>query len=110
MRFVQSSIEAAYVVYMLNYFKTTKNFSKGSVCAGGFVHPVGDSDTPTSFVCPNGNKISWVFATYLVGRHAFKKSSSINKLILSLGIAFSMLNANVFVYMLPVFAAEFYLL
>ena len=106
---LRSSVEAAYVVYMINYFKTTKNFSKGSVVEG-FAHPVGDSTQPTSFICPFGNKISWVFATYLVGRNLFKKDIQINKLFLLVGMGFSMLNANVFVYMFPVFATEFYYL
>ena len=108
MKLWQSSVEAAYVLYMLNYFKTTKNFSQKSLCLGGFVHPVGDAAQPQSFICPNGKIISWVFATYLIGRHAFKENKFINKIILLIGIGFSMLNANVFVYMLPVFTAETY--
>jgi hypothetical protein len=108
MKFWQSSVEAGYVLIMLNFFKTTKNFSQKSLCLGGFVHPVGDAAEPISFICPNGKIISWVFATYLIGRHVFKENKFINKIILLMGIGFSMLNANVFVYMLPVFSAETY--
>ena len=109
-RLLVSAIEAAYVVYMLNYFKTTKNFESGHCCLeDDWCHPTGDSDVPTSKVCPNGQKIAWPFAGYLLLRNAYF-NRTFNYLVLAGGGVMSLKNKNVFVYLIPVFAAELFLI
>ena len=106
--FSLSLAEATYVVYMLNYYKTTKNFSQCTVGPDFFKHAVGDSQVPMSFVCGFGNTISWAFAAYLLGRHAFRPNKQVNRIVLAGGVATSLLNANVFIYLLPVFIIEYF--
>ena len=104
--FFISLAEATYVVYMLNYYKTTKNLSHCTLEADYFKHPVGDSLTPMSFICEFGGYMSWGFAAYLLGRHAFRPNKKVNSIVLVGGVAASLLNANVFIYLLPVFIIE----
>ena len=103
---IRSVAEAAYVIYMLNYFKTTYNFSTKSSGCHYFEHQTGHSQVPQSFICPFGNNVSWVFAAYLLGRHAFKRNRLVNNIVLGSGVLASLMNANVFIYLLPVFALE----
>ena len=109
MKLVTSTIEAAYVVYMLNYFKTKKNLSRYTFPCfeqDWFKHPTVDSYVPMSHVCGFGNDVAWVFAVYLLGRNAFKENRVVKHIVLASGFLLSLLNANVFVYMSPVFIFE----
>ena len=109
MKFITSTVEAAYVVYMLNYFKTTITFSKYKFpCFEQdlFKHPTGEADVPLSMICGFGNNIAWIFAAYLLGRNAFKENRTVNTIVLLTGFFMSLLNANVFVYISPVFLFE----
>ena len=109
-RLLVSVAEAAYVIYMLNYFKTTKNFEKGHCCEKGeWCHPMGDSTVPTSKVCPNGKKVSYPFAAYLVLRNAYF-DKTVNYVVLAGGAAMSLKNKNVFVYLLPDFFVELFII
>ena len=108
-----SIIEAAYVVYMLNYFETTYTFETRQCFLAdlipGLTHPIQPSTTPTSKVCPKGNKVSWIFAAYLLLRNLdFRKT--LNYAVLAGGVAMSLLNLNVFVYLIPVFITEFFII
>ena len=110
MKFITSTVEAAYVVYMLNYFKTTISYSKYELppCFDQewFKHPTGESHVPMSKICGFGNNVAWIFAAYLLGRNAFKENRTVNNIVLATGFFMSLLNANVFVYLSPVFLFE----
>ena len=109
-RLLISSVEAAYVIYMLKYFKTTKNFEKGHCCEeGDWCHPMGDSETPTSKVCPNGQKMALPFAAYLVLRNA-SFNRTLNYVVLAGGAVLSSKNKNVLMYLLPVFFVELFII
>ena len=108
-----STIESAYLLYMFNMFKTKKNFASEPCCVtcddGGWDHETGDSKEPTTKICENGKKLSYVFALYLMGRN-WRFNRTVNNIMLGAGaIGSFLLNINSFFYLLPVFGAELFL-
>lgn len=103
-----STIESAYLLYMFNIFETTKNFEDKPCCVKctGWEHKTGDTEEPTSMICDNGKKLSYVAALYLMGRN-WRFNRTVNYIILGAGAVGSfVMNKNAFVYLLPVFGAE----
>ena len=70
---------------------------------------MGDSAVPTSKVCENGKKASYPFAAYLVLRNAFF-NKTVNYIVLAGGAAMSLKNKNTFIYLLPVFFVELFII
>ncbi len=113
---ILSIIEATYVIYMLNFYKSKTNYADPSITfTNAFLaHPRTHSDTPISMVCPAGNMLSLVFASYLIGREYFPCTSQeeimalkfINITVMIFGLAMSSMNLNVVFYLSPVFALE----
>jgi hypothetical protein len=108
-----SIVQAIYVVYMFQYFKTTYSFetSRKLVLSGIFFHPVEDSHTPISHICPFGHTMAYPIAIYLIGRNFVlqdnqKLKNKINLFINSLILLGSLMNINAVVYLLPFFIAE----
>ena len=109
-----SIIEALYVIYMLNFFKTKyslahplSNFNNEYL-----KHPIGKSDIPISNICEFGHQSSWLLATFIILRPFFinKYTKNLNILGLIIVFSFSLLNMNAVVYLLPVFILEIYLI
>ena len=105
---------AVYTVYMLNWFKTTYNLAHPLSYFENPIlyHPVGKLGHPQNLVCPLGNSLSWALAAYLVARGlalqyfpaevaAFKQ---IHFILAGITATLSLMNFNVLVYLLPVFA------
>ena len=109
-----SIIEALYVIYMLNFFKTKyslahplSNFNNEYL-----KHPIGKSDIPISNICEFGHQSSWLLAAFIILRPFFinKYTRNLNILGLIIVFSFSLLNMNAVVYLLPVFILEIYLI
>ena len=109
-----SIIEALYVIYMLNFFKTKyslahplSNFNNEYL-----KHPIGKSDIPISNICEFGHQSSWLLAAFIILRPFFmnKYTKNLNILGLIIVFSFSLLNMNAVVYLLPVFILEIYLI
>ena len=108
-----SILQAIYVIYMFQYFKTTFSFetSRKLVLSGIFFHPVEDSETPISHICPFGHTMAYPIAIYLIGRNFIlhnnqKLKNKINILVNSLILLGSLMNINAVVYLLPFFITE----
>lgn len=115
-----SVIEAIYLIYMYNFFKTTYSvhhpfemFITGSL--DYFKHPIATGKYQNK-ICPFGKQVSWIFGIYLIGRYwlKFYKITSIEKLCkinryISYGaITVSLLtNLNAFIYLIPILLFEF---
>jgi hypothetical protein len=105
---------AVYTVYMLNWFKTTYNLAHPLSYFENplLYHPVGKLDHPQNLVCPLGNSLSWVLAAYLVARglalqffpEEVAKFKHVNLILVGIAATLSLMNFNVLVYLLPVFA------
>ena len=111
-------IEAIYVIYMYNYFKTSISIhhpleyilSKQSI--SNFIkHPI-DTGEYESKICPLGNSVSWLIAGWILVRKSLMKYNTtkvllLNKIIFWTIFVFSLImNLNAFVYMIPVFLYE----
>jgi hypothetical protein len=115
-KFVLSVIEAIYIIYMLNFYKSKTNYADPNVTFSNsfLAHPKTHSDIPISMVCPAGNTMSWLFATYLIGREYAPQNKLEEIMILKVlnigvmlfGLLMSLMNLNVILYLSPIFAIE----
>jgi hypothetical protein len=110
-----SVIHSLYIIYVLNYYKTTYSFAHPITYFNNSLlyHPIGKSDIPSSKVCKLGNMLSWYLALFILIRGILiynKQYSLILKrlslLILIIGVTMSMLNLNVVIYLIPHFIIE----
>jgi hypothetical protein len=113
-----SIIEAVYVIYMLNYFKTKYSLAPPlSYFKIQYLrHPIGVSAKPHTNICPFGHDISWLIAAALIIRSVLINTKCYKKetiqfikyatIILAIG---SLVNLNCLLYLLPVFIIEYYL-
>lgn len=118
---VVSIIEAIYVVYMLNYFKTRYSLAHPfTYFENKFLyHPIGKAEKPICNICPMGNYGSFLIAIYVILRWIIftqtkKKYSKEIKLfsifVLIVVFMLSLLNFNAVVYLLPYFVSEAYII
>jgi hypothetical protein len=114
-----SIIEAIYVVYVMNYFKTRYSIAHPVTYfnTAYMFHPIGVSDKPRSNICPFGHDISWVIAAALLMRGIIlhykivntvmvRKLTKIGIILLFIG---SLMNFNCVAYLLPIFIVEWQL-
>ena len=112
---IYSFIEAFYVVYILNYFKTRYSLAHplSDFSSSYFAHPIGVSPTRISNICEFGHNASWLLAAFILLRICFVKSRYnryVSIFVLIIVGSISMLNLNAVVYLLPYFIFEIYLL
>lgn len=115
-----SLVQAVYVIYMMNYFKTKYSLAHPfSYFENKFLyHPIGKSDKPICNICPLGNYGGFLIAIYVIIRWVIftnmkKKNSGIKLFsIFALLLVFmlSLLNFNAVVYLLPYFITEVYII
>jgi hypothetical protein len=115
-RIIISIIEAIYVVYMLNFYKSKTNYADPNITfTNAFLaHPKTHSDIPISMVCPAGNTISLLFGTYLIAREFVPCESDLdiigmkilNGMTIFMGMGMSAMNLNVLLYLSPIFFIE----
>ena len=110
-----SVIHSLYIIYVLNYYKTTYSFAHPITYFNNSLlyHPIGKSDIPSSKVCKLGNMLSWYLALFILirGFLIYNKQYSLilkrlSLLLLIIGVTMSMLNLNVVIYLIPHFIIE----
>ena len=114
--FLLSIVEAIYIVYMLNFYKSKTNYADPNVTfTNAFLaHPKTHSEVPVSMVCPAGNTMSWLFGFYLIAREFapdekledILAAKTFNFMVMFMGMAMSAMNLNVTLYLMPIFAIE----
>tara|TARA_B100001093_G_scaffold274816_1_gene262704 strand:+ start:1408 stop:1803 length:396 start_codon:yes stop_codon:yes gene_type:complete len=119
---ILSLVEAIYVVYMMNFFKTKYSLAHPLTYFENkmLYHPIGKSDKPICNICPLGNYGSIAIAVYVILRWILfvklNKSKDRKNLklfsifALVLVILLCMLNFNAVVYLIPYFATEIYII
>ena len=111
--FFVSVVEAIYVIYMLNYFKTRYSLAHPLSYFENklLYHPIGRSEEPVSNICQLGNWGAYAIALYILVRAFIGRKSSmfkiLNKLVVFLVFVVSLLNFNAVIYLLPYFAIEY---
>lgn len=115
-------VEAVYVVYIMNFFKTRYSLAHPfSYFENKFLyHPIGKSDKPICNICPLGNWGSVAIAIYIILRwiiytNTDNKNTKTNLRLfsvftLALVVLLSFLNFNAVVYLIPYFIVEIYVI
>ena len=111
---ILSILQAIYLVYILNFFKTKYSLAHplSNFNSSYFKHPIGIHNEPISNICEFGHQASWFLALFVLIRAIFinKINKSISVFILIFTCAFSMLNLNAVIYLIPHFIIELYLI
>ena len=116
---VISIIEAVYVIYMMNYFKTRYSLAHPFTYFENklLYHPIGKADKPICNICPLGNYGGFMIAIYVILRWVIYTNAKCSKdlklfsiFVLVLVFMTSLLNFNAVVYLLPYFVTEIYLI
>lgn len=110
-----SVIEAIYIVYMLNYFKTKYSFAHplSNFDNSYFKHPIGISTEPISNICQFGHNASWLLAIFILIRpylYTNKIMKYISTVVLIIVGTVSLLNINAVIYLIPYFIYEIVLI
>jgi hypothetical protein len=115
-----SLVEAIYVIYMLNFFKTRYSFAHPLTYFDNRIlrHPIGKSSESQSQICPFGHVGAYVIAFFIIVRLITLRYNIINvntlllfnKLALMAVFIFSLLNFNAVLYLIPFFIIEGYLI
>lgn len=116
---VLSILDAIYIIYVLNYFKTKYNIAHPVLYfqSDYFKHPIEKTVVPQSMVCPFGNDASWLLALFVLIRCSmivmYGKSQSIKYisiLVLVMSVLLSLMNFNVLLYLIPHLLVEYYII
>lgn len=116
-----SIIEALYLIYMFNFFKTTMAFHHPfEIFLTSFSeyvkHPI-KTGLYENKICRFGNDISYIFAIYIILRFILYKTNSIkqnmlcliNKTLIYVAFVVSLLmNMNAVIYLIPLLLLEYY--
>jgi hypothetical protein len=110
-----SSIEAIYLIYMFNYFKTNVNFAHPSSYFDNklLYHPIEKVSTKTNMICPLGNYLSYIGAVLLILRNFLSPEQKkiyfikYHKKIIFGALLLSLINFNAFIYLIPILIIEF---
>ena len=114
-----SVIEATYVLFFLNFFKTKKSFDRGyilrklqqfGISKKALIHPIYVPIHPISMICPFGHFISIPIAIYLIVRFILPFNLKIIVILNIIGTTMifigSFMNFNAVVYLLPFVIGE----
>lgn len=110
-------IEAIYICYMMNYFKTKYSLhlplEKITKYNKFLIHPI-NTGAYENKICPLGNLIGFLIPIWILIRVIYKKSKIVRNMniiiwILIFIMSFIM-NINAFIYFIPAFIIEFILL
>mgnify|MGYP003689415691 CR=1 FL=1 len=117
---ILSIIDAIYIIYMLNYFKTTYNFAHPLIYFSNnlLYHPIGKLNKPENLICLFGNICGFLLAGYIISRLISikffnvksKKFNYISSIILIFTIIFSFMNFNAVIYLIPHFILESFII
>ena len=116
-------VEAVYIVFMWNFFKTTITFHNIweaplmnlKKMPKFFFHEVNTNNNYSNKICPWGNYASYFIALWIVILNFFinKKSQknfkTINTIVfIGIGVLSFLMNLNAFIYILPIILYELF--
>jgi len=102
-----SVAESVYLIFMFLFFKTSVDFNViRSPTGEWFEHLVGDEYGVR--ICPFGRVAIFALIFVLLGRHYIKIPQYWVNVAMSIAFVLSWMNMNAVVYLLPVFAIEYF--
>jgi len=118
-RILISILEAIYIIYMFNYFKTRYSLAHPfSYFRSKYLnHPIGYTKEPRNTICIFGKQVSWILGGYLILKSimfekkvkfiSMKNLILLNKTIMLIVIITSFMNINALIYLMPIFVIEY---
>lgn len=116
MNLVLSILLSTYVIYVLNYFKTTYSIAHPITYFNNkyIFHPIYNTKTKKSMICQFGHDASWLiaflilFRYYLITKNKIKEEQlQMASMFIMLSVfAVSLVNLNAVLYLLPYFILE----
>ena len=116
MNLVLSILLSTYVIYVLNYFKTTYSIAHPITYFNNkyIFHPIYNTKTKKSMICQFGHDASWLIAFFILFRYYLITKNKIKEEQLQMASMFIMLsvfavslvNLNAVLYLLPYFILE----
>lgn len=121
---ILSILEACYVIYMMNYYKSKTNYSDPRIKFTNLflAHPETNSEVPICMICPAGNLLGWLFGFFIFLKdYAFylacnlktneqiiykQAVKEITIPLIFMSIMMSALNFNALLYLSPIFVIE----
>ena len=107
-------LQGIYIIYMLNYFKCIYSFAHPffNFSSSYFKHPIGINKIPISNICKFGHEVSFYLVIFLILRNICinKYTKKISIIVLIITFLLSLLNFNAFIYLIPHFIIEIYLI
>ena len=107
---------SVYIIYVLNYFKTTYSIAHPiSYFKNRYIfHPIYNTKTKKSMICQFGHDASWLLAVFILMRFyiikhkilSMKQIKQVSKLILCSVFIVSLVNLNAVLYLLPYYILE----
>ena len=107
---------SVYIIYVLNYFKTTYSIAHPiSYFKNSYIfHPIYNTRTERSMICQFGHDASWLLVLFILMRiyiikHKIipmKQIKQISTLVLSSVFIVSLVNLNAVLYLLPYYILE----
>jgi len=107
---------SVYIIYVLNYFKTTYSIAHPlSYFKHSYMfHPIYNTKTKKSMICQFGHDASWFIALFLLARiyiikHKIlptKQIKLVSTMVVCSVFIVSLVNLNAVVYLLPYFTLE----
>ena len=103
-----SILEAIYIIYMFNYFKTTCNIAHPLTYFENPIlyHPIENTNNPQNMICPLGNYGSFLIGIYLIARNFINIDTKINNYILLCIFLMTLMNFNATLYFIPILIIE----
>ena len=111
-----SLVLSAYIIYVLNFFKTTYSIAHPITYFNNkyIFHPIYNTKTKKSMICQFGHDASWLIAFFILFRFFLLKKKKISKenahiislIILCIVFTVSLVNLNAVLYLLPYYILE----
>ena len=109
MKLIISVIQSIYIIYMFNFFETSRYFTHPFDVFTNNI-PLLDHSEKENHLCLLGNIIGFLLPIWLVGRHTISSPqmyNKYNKIILNSILFVSLVsNMNAFLYFLPLYIID----
>jgi len=106
MNLIISVIQSIYIIYMFNFFETSRYFTHPFDVFTNNI-PLLDHSKKENHLCLLGNIIGFLLPIWLVGRHTISSPEKYNKIILNTILIVSLVsNMNAFLYFLPLYIID----
>ena len=116
MNLVLSAVLSLYIIYVLNYFKTTYSIAHPITYFNNkyMFHPIYNTKSEKSMICQFGHDASWMLAFFILFRYLVIKKNKLKEehikivsmFVLLSVLLVSLVNLNAVLYLIPYYIIE----